>query len=120
MPSLAEAKEGQVAEISTEAEWKTALEHDVVIVDFSATWCGPCKMISPIFEKLAAQHTNAFFIKVDVDVNEKVAADAGVSAMPTFQFYVKGKKVEELVGASPDKLTQLIQKHAGPAPTQDS
>lgn len=51
-----------------------------------ATWCGPCKAISPVLERLSAQYTNAKFIKVDVDEAAEIAQEYGISAMPTFFF----------------------------------
>ncbi|GAB5030005.1 thioredoxin [Nannochloropsis oceanica] len=82
-----------------------------VVVDFYATWCGPCKVIAPYYEELSKQFTNVVFIKVDVDENEEVASSAGISAMPTFQVYKNGKKVGELMGAAKDKLLALVEAH---------
>lgn len=83
-----------------------------VIVDFTATWCGPCRMIGPYFEELSGEFTGIVFLKVDVDENEKVAATCEVKAMPTFQVFVGGAKKEELVGASKEKLRALVEKYA--------
>lgn len=69
-------------------------------------------MISPYFEELSAQYTNATFIKVDVDECEDVAAQCEVSAMPTFHVYKDGELVDQFVGASKDKLKALCDKHA--------
>jgi thioredoxin 1 len=70
-------------------------------------------MIGPYFEELAGKFEGmATFLKVDVDAVEKVAAAAGISAMPTFQVWRGGKKVEELVGAAKDALLALVQKYA--------
>lgn len=82
-----------------------------IIVDFSATWCAPCRMIGPEFAKLSNEYHNVVFLKVDVDQVESVAASCGISAMPTFQVFKDGKKVDELVGASKDKLLELVQKY---------
>ncbi|TPX37133.1 hypothetical protein SmJEL517_g01014 [Synchytrium microbalum] len=90
-------------------EFHTTIAGDkVVFVDFFATWCGPCKAISPIFEKLSSQFPNAVFIKVDVDEIPDISEEAGIRAMPTFQTYKAGKKIAELVGADPKKLEAMI------------
>merc|ERR1712012_380590 len=80
----------------------------VLVVDFTATWCGPCQKIGPKFAELSEkeEYANLEFIKVDVDASS-IAGDCGVSAMPTFHFYKKGEKVDELVGASEEKLVEL-------------
>lgn len=64
----------------------------LVVVDFSATWCGPCKMIKPFFHSLCDKYSNVVFLEVDVDDCQDVAADCEVKCMPTFQFYKKGQK----------------------------
>jgi thioredoxin 1 len=73
--------------------------------------CGPCKFIGPIFEKLAAEHPEAEFVKVDVDDADDVAAAVGIQAMPTFHFYKGGVKVDEMQGADQAKLVQLVMKN---------
>ncbi|KAI8836763.1 Allergen Cop c 2 [Chytriomyces cf. hyalinus JEL632] len=81
------------------------------VVDWFATWCGPCKVISPVFAEMAKEYTNLVFVKVDVDEVPEAAEGAGIRAMPTFQFYKSGKKIDELVGANAGKLRELIAKH---------
>jgi len=80
----------------------------LVVVDFYATWCGPCKMISPKLEEMAAQFTDVIFLKVDVDDNEEVASEYNISCMPTFIFIKNKEKVNEFSGANADKLKELI------------
>jgi len=84
----------------------------LVVIDFFATWCGPCKMIAPRLEEWEAQMSNVKFLKVDVDEAEDVAAHYQISAMPTFILIKNKQKVGDMMGANPDKLKELITKHA--------
>ena len=68
-------------------------------------------MIGPVFEKLSAEHTELEFAKVDVDEADDVAAQCGIRAMPTFQFFKDGQKVDEMMGADQNKLVELIGKN---------
>merc|ERR1712168_1756718 len=92
-----------VQQIKTKAEFDAFLKaNKKVACDFTATWCGPCRMIGPKFEAFAAKDDfkDIAFIKVDVDQNSDTSEAEGISAMPTFMFYLDGAKVDELVGAS--------------------
>ena len=84
-----------------------------VVVDFTATWCGPCKQIAPIFEQLAREFPQATLVKVDVDANQETAQFCQISAMPTFKVYRDQKEVGMIRGANPAALKELIAKHAG-------
>ncbi|KAL7437198.1 hypothetical protein ACHAXM_005583 [Skeletonema potamos] len=86
-----------------------ALQNKLTIIDFTATWCGPCKMIAPVYKELSEEFHNAQFIKVDVDENPGAAQKFGVSAMPTFVFIKGGEVVDRLMGANADRLKELIQ-----------
>ncbi|KAG6929708.1 thioredoxin [Chelydra serpentina] len=94
-------------------EFKTELESaggKLVVVDFSATWCGPCKMIKPFFHSLCEKFPDVVFLEVDVDDAQDVASECAVQCMPTFHFYKQGKKVHEFSGANREKLEESITK----------
>jgi len=82
----------------------------LVVVDFTATWCGPCKMIAPVFASLSTKFPSIYFLKVDVDANQDISGYERVSSMPTFAVYRYGKKVESFSGADGNKLTALCTK----------
>lgn len=85
-----------VQHISDESE--ISLEGSVVI-DFFATWCGPCKTIAPVFEKLAQIYPSISFLKVDVDESAELAEKFEIQAMPTFLFLKDGRIVKRIEGA---------------------
>ena len=90
------------------AEWAEKVENskDAIVVDFFAEWCGPCKAIAPRVEQFALANENVKFYKVDVDKLAEVAADNGISAMPTFLFFKDGKKLDAntVRGANPPAI----------------
>ncbi|GAA5915808.1 uncharacterized protein JCM6883_006293 [Sporobolomyces salmoneus] len=90
------------------------------LIDFYATWCGPCKAIEPVVHKLATEYSGRVqFLKVDVDQNQDLAQEFLVQAMPTFMILKGSQKIEEMKGANPAALTALLKKHA-PASTGGS
>ena len=100
--------------IANDAEFKETLAKagdKAVIIDFTATWCGPCQMIGPKFAAMAEEFTNVIFIKVDVDECEDTAQNCDIKAMPTFQVYKNSQKVEEMVGANEAKLREMCAKY---------
>ncbi|KAK6198512.1 thioredoxin [Scheffersomyces amazonensis] len=102
-----------VATIASKQEFTEALQHDgLVVVDFFATWCGPCKMIAPLLDKFSKEYTTAKFIKVDVDQFGEIAQEYEVSSMPTVIFFKDGKIVNKIIGANPGALKQVLAANA--------
>lgn len=85
----------------------------IVVVDFFATWCGPCKMLAPVFEELGNEMQNeAKFVKVDIDQSLEIAQQFNISTVPTMMIFKDGKPVESLVGFMPkEKLKDKVQSH---------
>ncbi|XP_055907981.1 thioredoxin-2 [Eupeodes corollae] len=85
----------------------------LVVVDFFATWCGPCKMIAPRLEELSTQYADKVVVlKVDVDECEDIAVDYNISSMPTFVFIKNSAKIDEFSGANGDNLAKRFAQHA--------
>jgi thioredoxin 1 len=98
-----------VSQIASADEFNKAIQSSkLVVVDFFATWCGPCKMIAPLLDRFAGEYTDAEFYKVDVDELGAVAQEQEVSAMPTIIFYKNGAVVDKIIGANPNLLKQKI------------
>ncbi|KAL7425075.1 hypothetical protein Q5752_000763 [Cryptotrichosporon argae] len=81
-----------------------------VVVDYWATWCGPCKLIGPHFAKLEAKYPGVKFAKVDVEEQEQIAKEQNIRHMPTFIAYKNGAVFDSFSGAMPAKLTALLDK----------
>lgn len=81
----------------------------LIVVDFYATWCGPCKMIAPKLEELAKEMSQfVLVLKVDVEECEEIAAEYNISSMPTFVFIKNKNVITSFSGANYDKLKQLV------------
>jgi suppressor of tumorigenicity protein 13 len=115
--ALSVLKDGQVISIHStselEAKTKTAKKVSrLVIIYFTAAWCGPCRYMSPLYSDLATQHPRVVFLKVDIDEANDVAASWNISSVPTFCFIRDGKQVDKVVGADKGSLEQKIALHS--------
>jgi len=103
-----------VKQCATLAELKEQLKaagDKLVVIDFFATWCGPCKVIAPQIEEMDGKMEEVVFLKVDVDENEDAAQEYSISAMPTFIFVKKEAKIADMMGANADKLKAMVEQH---------
>ena len=87
----------------------------LVVIDFFANWCGPCKIISPILEELSLKYANtAKILKVNIDDCEEIAMEYNVTSMPTFVFIKDQQVVDVVVGGNSEKLVKNLDKYAKP------
>ncbi|HET7564844.1 MAG TPA: thioredoxin [Gemmatimonadaceae bacterium] len=89
-------------------------KHDgLAVVDFWATWCGPCRMVAPILDQLAAEYQGkAKVAKLDVDANQKTMMRFNIRSIPAILFFKQGKLVDSVIGAVPKaKLESKFQEH---------
>jgi thioredoxin 1 len=83
-----------------------------VIAYFTASWCGPCRAIKPVFQNLAESNPSIKFVQIDVDENPDTAADADIRAVPTFKAYDAGHVMKEFSGANSSALQSMVESLA--------
>jgi thioredoxin 1 len=106
---------GGVRQLQDAEEWETLQEEagdKLIVLDFTATWCGPCQRIAPAFAAMADEMPDVIFVKADVDELGDFAAEMGVSSMPTFLLFRGGEEVATMRGADEEGLRALIAEHA--------
>lgn len=107
------AAHGNIHVITSKQEWDGKLfeattNGKIIVVDFTAAWCGPCKMIAPFYAELSEKYPQLVFLKVDVDEMAEVSAEWDVRAMPTFIFIKDGKQIDKLVGLNQPELEKKV------------
>eukprot|EP00286_Rhodomonas_abbreviata_P005735 CAMPEP_0181317860 /NCGR_PEP_ID=MMETSP1101-20121128/16695_1 /TAXON_ID=46948 /ORGANISM="Rhodomonas abbreviata, Strain Caron Lab Isolate" /LENGTH=222 /DNA_ID=CAMNT_0023425285 /DNA_START=33 /DNA_END=704 /DNA_ORIENTATION=+ len=103
-------------ELATKKDFDDCLSkagEKLVVIDFHAQWCGPCKRVAPEYEALSKEFPQATFVKVDVDGNQETAQACRIKAMPTFQLYKKAALVKAIQGADIGALRQAVQENSG-------
>jgi thioredoxin 1 len=103
-----------IAVTDSDFEQQVEQANGVTVVDFWAEWCGPCRMIAPVLDQLAAEYTGKVKVtKLDVDANIKTATRFNVRSIPTLLFFKDGKLVDQVVGALPKaQLDAKFKQHA--------
>ena len=101
--------------LGTKAEFDAAIAATAnggkpLVIDFTATWCPPCKRIGPIYEGHVASYPELTMKKLDVDANAEGSAAAGIQCMPTFKVYKNGVEFEKMEGASDQGLLDLLNR----------
>ena len=85
-------------EIINSTQFDEVTSKGIVVVDFFANWCGPCKMLAPVLEEMADEYKQLKFVKVDVDQDADLARRYGIQSIPNVIFFKDGKAVDQLVG----------------------
>lgn len=97
----------------SQADFNDEIKEGFVVVDFWATWCGPCKMLGPVLEEVSNEFEDkAKFTKIDVDANPIVASQYKITSIPTVLMFKDGEVVEEMTGFKPKTtIINLVNKH---------
>lgn len=80
----------------------------LLVADFFATWCGPCKMLGPVLEELDGELEQVTFVKIDIDADRELADELNLVSVPTLMFFKDGEKYDELIGFKPKP--QILEK----------
>ena len=100
-----------IKHINDEAEFKEFIKEGLVLIDFFATWCGPCKMLSPVIEQVEREKPELKVVKVDVDEAPQIAAQYGIQAIPTLFLLKDGKMVDQRMGyLNKNQLVDFVNK----------
>ncbi|CAK8054215.1 thioredoxin [Eupransor demetentiae] len=97
----------------TDSNFEEASKQGLSITDFWATWCGPCKMQSPVLEALSSEMPQVHFLKMDVDQNKETPANFGIRAIPTLVVKKDGEIVDRITGFhNKEQLAKILEKYA--------
>ncbi len=101
-----------MVDVITDQSYEEETKSGVVLTDFWATWCGPCKMQSPVLDQLSEERQDVRFTKMDVDENQKTPKDLGIMAIPTLLIKKDGQIVDRLTGYTPkEKLNTILDQY---------
>lgn len=96
--------------LENEQDFFKQINNELVLVDFCATWCGPCRMISPLIDEIAEENTNLTVVKVDVDKYPNIATKYGIMSIPTLKVFKKGEEGKTSIGyIEKDAIKDLLK-----------
>lgn len=110
------AKSKEVIAFHSSSKWMEYIKaskqsNKLIVIFFTATWCGPCRSMEPTIKELAAKYTDIDLVKIDVDELFNVSCEYGIQTMPTFLFMKNGKEIDKVAGARKQDLQMKIEQH---------
>lgn len=102
----------KIESITNNKELNRALEENkMVVVDYSAKWCGPCNIIYPFYEGLSNKYEEVLFLKVDVEEAKELSKSQKIKCIPTFHFYKNNELIDTIEGANKESIEGVIEKN---------
>ncbi|HIG63226.1 MAG: thioredoxin [Candidatus Poseidoniia archaeon] len=104
---------GNAIEVTDDTFESTITDNKLVLVDFWAPWCGPCRMVAPVLDEIAGEHGDKVtIVKMNTDENQAVASKHGIMSIPTMMLFKDGEKIDQMVGALPKpQIMAKLQPH---------
>ncbi|CAB3980529.1 thioredoxin II [Paramuricea clavata] len=106
--------EEQITIINSKKEYDdlvSSTSDGLIVVDFYADWCGPCRQIAPVYKRFSKEFKKVKFASVDVDEHEDIAENEGVTVMPVFRFYKLGQMIDQVTGANKEQLREKLEMY---------